>query len=79
MHRASMARGVAIPQKAAARGGTKEKEFDHSTIVPLPEPAIRCPVGCRPLPMIIHIGTKGKGKWGLQGGENHKGRRGRHT
>ena len=49
MPEASMAEGVASPHKAAARGGTKEKELDHSTIVPPPVPAIRFPIGCLPL------------------------------
>lgn len=49
MPEASMAEGVASPHKAAARGGTKESKGCLPTIVPLPEPAIRCPIGCLPL------------------------------
>jgi len=71
MPEASMAEGVASPHKAAAEGGTKECKGCLPTIVPLPEPAVRFPVGVLPLPRIIHIVAKGKGKRGSQGGENH--------
>ncbi|MBA7661313.1 hypothetical protein ES703_69328 [subsurface metagenome] len=45
----SMGEGVASPHKAAARGGQAAARGCLLKPCPLPEPAIRCPVGCLPL------------------------------